>query len=197
MRERIEASSPRARINKDKGELQKQQLATQHAALIKEANSVGVRLIAAGFAAMAKKKGATELDAVVVVGPVAARAALDWFRSHAGCVVLKRLDELGIHPKGGSSSADDSPFAGKTFVVTGTLESMGRSEAQEKIRSLGGNVSSSVSKKTDYVIAGPGAGSKLEDARAFGITVLDEAQFVTMLGGAPPAKTEAQGDLLL
>lgn len=81
LRERIEASSPRARINKDKSELEKQQLATQHAALAEEAKAVGQRLIAADFAAPAKRKGATEMDATVVVGPWP--RAMRWIGSQA------------------------------------------------------------------------------------------------------------------
>ncbi|MEO6789280.1 MAG: NAD-dependent DNA ligase LigA, partial [Chthoniobacteraceae bacterium] len=180
LRERIEASSPRARINKDKGELEKQQLAAQQAGLIAEAKVTAQQLIASGFASAAKKKGATEADAVVVVGPVAARTALDWFASKVGTGVLQRMKQLGIHPKGGAESAAESPFAGKTCVLTGTLEKMSRGEAQEKIRALGGNVSSSVSGKTDFVIAGPGAGSKLEDAQSLGVTVISEEQFLAM-----------------
>ncbi len=195
LRERIDISSPRARVNKDKSELEKQQLATQHAALIEDAKAIGLRLIEAGFAAPAKKKAATELDAVVVVGPVAARAALNWFASEVGRSVLNRLGELGIRPKGGSTSAGDSPFAGKTFVITGTLEAMSRGEAQEKIRSLGGNVSSSVSKKTDFVIAGPGAGSKLEEARELSVRILDEAEFLALLGGNSTNQPKPQGEL--
>jgi DNA ligase (NAD+) len=80
-------------------------------------------------------------------------------------------------------------------VLTGTLESMGRSEAQERIRALGGNVSGSVSKKTDYVIAGPGAGSKLDDARALGIAVLTEQEFLSMLGGGAAPRQADEGRL--
>ncbi len=195
LRERIETSSPRARINKDKSALEKQQLATLQAALIEEAKTAAQSLIASGFAAPAKKKGATEADAVLTVGPVAARAALDWFASEAGRATLARLHELGIHPKGGSASAGDSPFAGKTCVLTGTLEKMSRGEAQEKIRALGGNVSGSVSRKTDFVIAGPGAGSKLEEAQALGVTVISEEQFLAMLGGKMPQRADSQGSL--
>ena len=202
LRERIEAGSPRARINKDKSELEKQQLATQHAGLVEEAKAVGQRLVAAGFAAPAKKKGATEMDAVLVVGPVAARTALDWFASETGRGVLKRLGELGIHPKGGSAlaksgraSAGNSSFTSKTCVLTGTLETMSRSEAQEKIRALGGNVSSSVSKKTDFVIAGPGAGSKLDEAREHGVRILDEAEFLALLGADTTKPDKPQGEL--
>ena len=153
-----------------------------------EADEVGRRLIASSFAQPSKKKNPSDRDAVLVVGPVAARAVIHWFASDTGRGVLERLRQLSIHPRGGGASATDSPFAGKTCVITGTLESMSRNEAQEKIRSLGANVSSSVSKKTDYVIAGPGAGSKLEDAKKFGVTVLDEKEFLAMLGGEGAAK---------
>jgi DNA ligase (NAD+) len=195
LRERVEASSPRARINKDKSGLEKQQLATQHASLVEEAKAIGQRLIAAEFAAPAKKKSATEMDATVMVGPVAARTALDWFASETGRGVMKRLGELGIRPKGGSASAGDSPFEGKTCVLTGTLEAMSRGEAQEKIRALGGNVSSSVSKKTDFVIAGPGAGSKLDEAKSLDVKVLSEEEFLALLGGKVAAQPHSQGSL--
>ena len=147
-----------------------------------EADEIGRRLIASGFAKASKKKSPSDRDAVLTVGPVAARAVISWFASDTGRGVLERLKLLSIHPRGQAGSAADSPFAGKTCVITGTLESMSRTEAQEKVRSLGGNVSSSVSKKTDYVIAGPGAGSKLEDAKALGVAVLDEKEFLAMLG---------------
>jgi len=182
LRGEIETASPRAKINKEKSDMEKMQLATRHAELVTEANAIGQRLIAAGFAQPAKKKGASDLDAVVVIGPVAARAALAWFASPLGQATLARLKELGISPKGGQPKTSDSPFAGKTVVLTGTLERMGRNEAQEKIRALGGNVSGSVSKKTHYVVAGPGAGSKLEDAKKHGVPVLTEEEFLGMLG---------------
>ena len=119
-----------------------------------------------------------------------ARAALGWFSSDTGRAVLARLRALGILPKGGEAKGGQ-PFAGQTFVLTGTLEKMSRNEAAEKIRALGGNVSGSVSRKTHCVIAGPGAGSKLDEARALGVMVLDEPQFLALLSGEPsPAKAE-------
>jgi DNA ligase (NAD+) len=165
------------------------------------ADEVGARLIASGFAAPSKKAKAAPRDAVVVVGPVAAKAALDWFASNAGKATLVRLGKLGISPKGGQSSptrAGGNFFTGKTFVLTGTLEKMSRQEAQERIRTLGGNVSSSVSGKTDCVIAGPGAGSKLDDAQKHGVKVIDEPEFLKLLGAAHNPATrggDAQGVL--
>jgi DNA ligase (NAD+) len=190
-----EESNPRGRRNKDKSPLEKQQLAARHAELLAEANAAGRRLLDAGFAAPAKKKGASNADVVTVVGPVVAQAALDWFASESGRETLRRLHKLKIAPAGSSASAGSQPFGGKTFVLTGTLEKMSRNEAAEKIRALGGNVSSSVSRKTSYVVAGPGAGSKLEDAQALGIAVLDEDQFLEMLGASDQAMTADAGDL--
>ena len=74
-------------------------------------------------------------------------------------------------------------LAGKTFVLTGTLPAMSREQATEKIEGAGGKVSGSVSKKTSYVLAGEEAGSKLEKAKTLGVTVIDEAGFLKMLGG--------------
>jgi len=192
-----EESNPRGKRNKDKSPMEKQQLATRHAELMAEANAAGKRLLEAGFAAPAKKKGATDADVVTVAGPVVAQAALDWFESKMGHDTLKRLHHLKIAPAGSTPGSGDEAFAGKTFVLTGTLEKMGRNEASEKIRALGGNVSGSVSRKTSYVVAGPGAGSKLEDARSLGVTVLDEDQFLELLanvGGGAGKKVET-GDL--
>ena len=76
----------------------------------------------------------------------------------------------------------DEKFAGKTFVLTGTLETMSREQASELIEQHGGKTSSSVSKKTDYVLAGEGAGSKLKKAQDLGITIINEQQFKDMLG---------------
>jgi DNA ligase (NAD+) len=163
-----------------------------------EADATGQRLIDAGFAQPSKKKDAAPRDAVVVVGPVAAHAALEWFASPAGRDVLARLKRLGISPRGSvrGAAAPRHPFAGKTFVLTGTLPSLSRDEASALIRGVGGNVTGSVSKNTDYVLAGESAGSKLDKARELGVPVLDEAQFREMLDGGSAAKTPAQGSLL-
>ena len=185
--EQASAANPRARLHAGKSEPEKLALREQHAHLLGLAIAAGERLIAAGFAAPAKKKDATPADAVTVVGPVAAKAVQQWFASEVGRGVLSRMETLGISPRGRGAAAD-SPFVGKTFVLTGTLERMSRNEAAEKIRALGGNVSSSVSRKTDYVVAGPGAGSKLDDARTFGVRVLDEAEFLAMLGAGSAGK---------
>lgn len=166
-----------------------------------EADAVGQRLIASGFAQASKKKDGAPRDAVVTVGPVAAQAVLDWFASPAGGAVLKRLRQLGISPRGVSRAPTAGVgaghlFAGKTFVLTGTLPTLSRDEASALVRGAGGSVSGSVSKNTDYVLAGESAGSKLEKAQALGITVLDEGRFRALLDGGPPAKPSPPGNFL-
>ena len=190
-----DAANPRAKVNRDKSDMEKLQLATQHAALIEQANTTGARLLAAGFASPAKKKNATDADVTTAVGPVVAQAALAWFSSDLGQKTLRHMNALGISPRGGKTRGGDSLFAEKTFVLTGTLQTMSRGEAQEKIRILGGNVSSSVSSKTHYVVAGPGAGSKLDDAQKHSVPVLSEEQFIAMLGGAKAKRTPKQDEL--
>ena len=190
-----DAANPRAKVNRDKSDMEKLQLATHHASLIEQANATGARLLAAGFASPAKKKNATDADVTTVVGPVVAQAALAWFSSDLGRETLRHMSALGISPRGGNSGAGDSPFSGKTFVLTGTLQTMSRGQAQEKIRAQGGNVSSSVSSKTHFVVAGPGAGSKLEDAQKHGVTVISEEEFVAMLGGAKTEESPKQEEL--
>jgi DNA ligase (NAD+) len=115
---------------------------------------------------------------------VVAKSVLDFFGSAVGRKILRRTKELGIHPKSEKVSAKraaELPLAGKTFVLTGTLPSFTREEATEKIEALGGHVSSSVSKKTDYVLAGAEPGSKLEKAKELGLRILDETAFREML----------------
>ena len=114
------------------------------------------------------------------VGPVVAQSVLDFFASPAGKKILHRMKELGIRPKSEKVSAKraaELPLAGKTFVLTGTLPSMTREEATEKIEALGGHVTGSVSKNTDYVLAGAGPGSKIDKAKELGIRIIDEAEF--------------------
>jgi DNA ligase (NAD+) len=138
------------------------------------------RLIKAGFAKPSKAKHAKENGIVTEVGPVVARSVLDFFASAAGKKILQRLDQLGIQPKSEKVSAKKAaelPLAGKTFVLTGTLPSMTREEATEKIEALGGHVTGSVSKKTDYVLAGAEPGSKFDRAKELGIAILNEPEF--------------------
>ncbi len=147
------------------------------------AKEIAGRLIKTGFAKRSKSKA--EKDGIVTeVGPVVAQSVLDFFASPSGKKILRRMNELGIQPKSEKVSAKKAaelPLAGKTFVLTGTLPSMTREEATEKIEALGGHVTGSVSKKTDYVLAGAEPGSKFEKAKELGVKIINEAAFRKML----------------
>ena len=147
------------------------------------AREIAERLIKAGFAERSKSKA--EKDGIVTeVGPVVAQSVLDFFASTTGKKILRRLSELEIQPtseKISAKKAAELPLAGKTFVLTGTLPSMTREEARKKIEALGGHVSSSVSKKTHYVLAGTEPGSKFDKAKQLGVKIIDEAEFRKIL----------------
>jgi DNA ligase (NAD+) len=148
------------------------------------AKEIADRLIKSGFAKRSISKAEKERGIVTEVGPVVAQSVLDFFESASGRRILRRMKELGIHPKSEKVSAKKAaelPLAGKTFVLTGTLPSMTRGEATEKIEALGGHVTSSVSKKTDYVLAGVEPGSKFDKAKELGVRIIDEAEFRKML----------------
>jgi DNA ligase (NAD+) len=125
---------------------------------------------------------ADEIERVPDVGPVVAASVHRFFQQKHNREVIAKLRERGVRwPAFESPAAADSPFLGKTWVLTGTLASMTREEAQERILALGGKLSGSVSKKTGYVIAGEDAGSKLRKAQGLGVTVLTEQQFLELL----------------
>jgi DNA ligase (NAD+) len=111
---------------------------------------------------------------------------LDYFASPAGKKVLSRIRELGIKPHSEkiSGARPEGLFAGKTFVLTGTLPSMTREEATAKIEAAGGKVTGSVSRKTDFVLAGAEAGSKLEKAQQLGVRILNETAFLKLCSGS-------------
>ncbi len=148
----------------------------------KSAKEIADRLIKSGFAKTSKSKASKD-GIVTEVGPVVAQSVLHFFVSPTGKKLLRRLNELGIEPKSEKVSAKKAaelPLAGKTFVLTGTLPSMTREEATEKIEALGGHVTGSVSKKTDYVLAGAEPGSKFDKAKELGVKILEEAEFRRM-----------------
>ena len=148
------------------------------------AKEIADRLIQSGFAKPSKSKAEKGRGITTEVGPVVAQSVLDFFASAAGKKILRRIKELGIHPKSEKVSARKAaqlPLAGKTFVLTGTLPSMTREEATEKIETLGGDVTGSVSRKTDYVLAGAEPGSKFDKAKELGVRIIDEPEFRKML----------------
>jgi DNA ligase (NAD+) len=146
------------------------------------AKEIGDRLIKSGFAKSSKSKAAKE-SIVTEVGPVVAQSVLSFFASPAGKKILKRLKNIGIEPRSEKVSAEQAaelPLAGKTFVITGTLPSMTREEATARIEELGGHVTGSVSKKTDYVLAGSEPGSKFHKAKELGVKIIGENEFRDM-----------------
>jgi DNA ligase (NAD+) len=149
-----------------------------------DAKEIADRLIQTGFAKPSKSKAEKSRGITTEVGPVVAQSVLDFFASAAGKKTLRRIKELGIHPnaeKVSGKKAAELPLAGKTFVLTGTMPSMTREEATEKIEALGGHVTGSVSKKTDYVLAGAEPGSKFDKAKELGVRIIDEPEFRKML----------------
>ncbi|WP_312952209.1 NAD-dependent DNA ligase LigA [Superficieibacter sp.] len=127
-----------------------------------------------------------ELQKVPDVGVVVAKHVFNFFEEESNREVIRQLvEEVGIHwpaPVVIKAEEIDSPFAGKTVVLTGSLSLMSRDDAKERLTALGAKVSGSVSKKTDLVIAGEAAGSKLAKAQELGIEVIDEAEMIRLLG---------------
>jgi DNA ligase (NAD+) len=123
------------------------------------------------------------LQAVPDVGPVVAQAVVDFFAEPHNVEVVEQLRAAGVHWPAEAPQArpTEGAAAGKTFVLTGTLPSLTRDQAAALIESHGGKVSGSVSKKTDYVVAGAEAGSKLEKARSLGVAILDEPELLVLL----------------
>lgn len=127
---------------------------------------------------------AEQLAAIRDIGAVIAESVVTWLSVPTNRDLLERLAAAGLTMTfTAPASSEDNPFFGKTLVFTGTMPTLGRAEAKTMAQDVGAKVSGSVSKKTDYVIAGAEAGSKLEKAQALGVTVLDEAEFLKMLKG--------------
>ncbi len=129
-----------------------------------------------------KQASREELQEVPDIGTVVAAHIITFFHQSHNIEVIDRLLESGVNwPDIEVSDIDCKPLAGKTFVVTGTLSTLSRQEAKELLQKLGAKVSGSVSKKTDYLVAGEKAGSKLDKAEALGVEVLDEEGFLRMI----------------
>ena len=170
-----DAISPKSRKNPPKNIPELEARKKRYAALTAEIADIEARL---------EKSGAKA--SLAEVGPVAARSVLDFFASASGKRILQRLHQLHIKPTGTAASSSPQasagkPLAGKSFVLTGTLPTLSRDEASQLIREAGGNVSGSVSRNTDFVVAGENAGSKLNKAQELEVTILDEKQFLAIL----------------
>jgi DNA ligase (NAD+) len=122
-----------------------------------------------------------DLQKVNDIGPKVGQSIYDWFREPRNVKFLERLEKAGVLVTAEPRSAKSGKLAGKIFVLTGGLTSMSREAAKEKVRELGGEASESVSKKTDYVVAGSEPGSKYEKAQKLGVTIIDEKEFLELL----------------
>lgn len=147
---------------------------------------VGVKLaktLARYFKDMDKLIVATyeELRMIEDVGEITADTIYEFFRQEQTIDLIIKLKQANVNMKAEIQENEDEKFAGKTFVLTGSLEHYSREEASEIIEKMGGKTSSSVSKKTDYVLAGEDAGSKLKKAQELGITIISEEEFIAML----------------
>ncbi len=153
--------------------------------------ALGIRYVGAGaakkladhFASIDNliKAGEEEISSVHEIGPSISKSIIKFFSNDGNLHAIERLKKHGLNFKSEIKKAKQNFFTNKTFVLTGTLASFSREEAGERIINLGGKVTSSVSKKTDYVIAGESAGSKLKKAETLGITVLNEEEFLRLL----------------
>ena len=152
---------------------------------IREVGNVSAELLARHYRELPALMAASEedLQAIDGIGPVMAQYIRHFFLDDANRAVIAALQAAGIHWPVVEAPviAADSPLAGKTVVITGTLPTMTRDEAAAHIARLGGKTASAVSKKTDYLLAGDKAGSKLEKAQALGVAIIDEAQLLAWL----------------
>ena len=150
---------------------------------IRQIGAKAAKVLAQRFGSMDALENATveELTAVDDIGEITAHFLRDWFASEQSKDLLRRLRAASVNMLSTEQPTDDR-FAGMTFVLTGTLETFSRDEAQAFIEARGGKASGSVSKKTTYVVAGEAAGSKLKKANELGIPVLSEEEFLAMLG---------------
>lgn len=137
----------------------------------------------AHFGTLEALMGATEQELVDIedVGEIVASSITEYFADEGNRRFVNRLLEAGVHPQMHMQEDAGTLFEGLTFVLTGTLPTLSRAQAQEMIRKNGGKATGSVSKKTSIVLAGESAGSKLDKARELGVTIIDEAQFLRMI----------------
>ena len=128
---------------------------------------------------------AERISSVFGIGDEIARSVVQWFEIDSNRVLIERLRSAGLQLAGAGKVLNENALVaavvGKSFVVTGTLPTLKRDQVKTMIRTAGGKVSESVSKKTDYLVVGEDAGSKLEKARSLGVTTLTEREFLALL----------------
>ena len=139
-------------------------------------------ILAEHFGSIDRLQAATvdDLRGVGGVGPTVAAEVHEYFQRAESHRLIQRLLDAGVDIK--KPDRVTGPLTGKTIVLTGTLTSMTRSDAEQRIKTLGGTISSSVSKKTDYLVVGADPGSKLEKAERLKVPILDEAAFLALIG---------------
>jgi DNA ligase (NAD+) len=125
---------------------------------------------------------APKLEAIPSIGPLVADSIRMYFDHKENRLLINRLRDLGVNCSGMPRPRAAGAISGKTFVLTGSLSGFTREEAQEAIEEKGGKVSSSVSKKSNYVVAGDAPGSKFDKAKALGVAVITEDEFIKLLG---------------
>ncbi|MFY8222879.1 MAG: helix-hairpin-helix domain-containing protein, partial [Pirellulales bacterium] len=186
---------PLERMGKKSAESLVDQIAASRSrGLARALNALGIRhvgprvatLLTQRFSTIEKLQAASieELAEVHEIGDVIAESVHEWLASDYGRRVIDGLQQCGVEldvPEA-DRPVTDGPLVGKTLVVTGTLTDFSRQAAEEAIRKAGGRPSGSVSKKTDYLVAGTEAGSKLDKAQSLGVAVIDEAEFKKLLG---------------
>ena len=128
-----------------------------------------------------RKAQLEELSEIKDIGPIVANSIQEFFNQEQTKDLITKLKNAGVNMVAKEEEKIDNRFEGKTFVLTGTLEELTRGEATNLIEKFGGRTSSSVSKKTDYVLAGQEAGSKLTKAQELGVTILTEEEFKKMI----------------
>ena len=150
---------------------------------IKHVGSKASKNLSKVYHSIDELKNATfeELVSIPDIGTIMAESILEYFKTPKNITLIENLKNLGINPVSNYIQKDFLPLAGLTIVVTGTLDSLSRDEANNLIEEFGGKASSSVSKKTSFVLAGRDAGSKLTKANALGVPVLTEAEFLNMI----------------
>ena len=150
---------------------------------IRHIGSKSAKTLAKKYKSIKNLQEASLMDLVNIsdVGEITANSIYEFFKQEQTIDLLEKLEKAGVNMQDNETQVLDERFLGKTFVLTGTLEKYTRDEASKIIESFGGKTSSSVSKKTDYVLAGEEAGSKLTKAQNLGVTIISEKQFDNMI----------------
>jgi DNA ligase (NAD+) len=152
---------------------------------IRQVGSHVAQVIARAFPSIDLLLEATEEDLTTVeeIGPIVARSVVEWFSDEGNRELIEKLRKAGVRLEDPEPEAvPEGPLSGKTIVLTGGLEAMSRDEAQAAAEAAGAKVASSVSKKTDFVVAGENPGSKFDKAQQLGVEIIDEKEFLKRLG---------------